>query len=114
MRRECPNAKRVMLTQDGYISASDEENIDEPSSENSDDNKVDVYPEDAAPNCKSLMVQRVPDDRIEGQGQRWNIFQTQCTVKDTSCKLIVDGGSYTNIVSKSLVDSLSLPTWKHP
>ena len=50
MRRECPNAKRVMLTQDGYISASDEETIDEPSSEKSDDNKCDVYPEDAAPN----------------------------------------------------------------
>ena len=42
MRHECPNAKRVMLTQDGYISASDEETVDQPSSEKSDDNKVDV------------------------------------------------------------------------
>ena len=114
MRCECPNAKRVMLTQDGYISASDEEKADEPSSEKSDDNEVSVDGYELAANCTNLMVQRVPADRIEGQGQRWNIFQTQCTVKDTTCKLIIDGGSYTNIVSKSLVDSLSLPTWKHP
>ena len=73
-----------------------------------------MYPEDVAPNCINLMVQRVPADRLAGQGQRWNIFQTQCTVKNTACKLIIDGGSYTNIVSKSLVDSFSLPTWKHP
>ena len=31
---------RSMLTQDGYISASDEEKADEPSSEKSDDNEV--------------------------------------------------------------------------
>ena len=113
MRRECPNAKRVMLTKDGYV--TDDENLDESSSEKSEDNdKVSVDGYELAANCKNLMVHRVPEDRIEGQGQRWNIFQTQCTVKDTSCKLIIDGGSYTNIVSKSLVESLSLPTWKHP
>jgi hypothetical protein len=30
-----------------------------------------------AANLKNLMVQRVPEDRIPDQGQRWNIFQTQ-------------------------------------
>ena len=115
MRRDCPNKKRVLLTQDGYVSASDEEKAAESSSEESEDNgEVSVDGYELAANCKNLMVQRVPEDRIEGQGQRWNIFQTQCTVKNTTCKLIIDGGSYTNIVSKRLVDSLSLPTWKHP
>jgi hypothetical protein len=114
MRRECPNAKRVMLTQDGYISASDDDQIDPSCEESEEHDNFDVYPGDVAPNCTNLMVQRVMADRIEGQGQRWNIFQTQCTVKNTACKLIIDGGSYTNIVSKRLVDSLSLPTWKHP
>jgi hypothetical protein len=114
MRRDCANAKRVMLTQDGYISASDDDQIDPSSEESEEHDNFDVYPGDVAPNCTNLMVQRVMADRIEGQGQRWNIFQTQCTVKNTACKLIIDGGSYTNIVSKRLVDSLSLPTWKHP
>ena len=111
MRRECPNKKRVMLTQDGYVSASDDDQA-EPSTEESEE--INAYPDDVGPNCTNLMVQRVAADRIEGQGQRWSIFQTQCTVKDTACKLIIDSGSYTNIVSKQLVESLSLPTWKHP
>jgi hypothetical protein len=104
-----------MLTHDGYVSASDDEKADASSSEDSEDNPeviVDGY--ELAANFKNLMVQRVPEDRIHDQGQRWNIFQTQCIVKDTTCKLIIDGGSYTNVVSKRLVDSLSLPTWKHP
>ena len=62
MKRDCPNAKRVMLTQD-------EEKADDSSSEKeADDNNVDVYPEDVAPNCRNLMVQRVSQDRLEGQG----------------------------------------------
>ena len=110
MRRECPNAKRVMLTRDGYISASDDEQVVDTPRDDSEEHGTDVYADDVAPNCTNLMVQRVLADRIEGQGQRWNIFQTQCTVHKTSCKMIIDSGSYTNIVSKSMVDSLSLPT----
>ncbi|KQJ88884.1 hypothetical protein BRADI_4g21912v3 [Brachypodium distachyon] len=66
MRRDCPNTKLVMLTQDGYVSASDDDKGDVPSSvESEDHDNFDVYPEDAAPNCTNLMVQRVPEDRIE-------------------------------------------------
>jgi hypothetical protein len=115
MKRDCPNRKRVMLTHDGYVSASDDEKADASSSEESEENpKVIVDGYELAANLKHLMVQRVPEDRIHDQGQHWNIFQTECIVKDTTCKLIIDGGSYTNVVIKSLVDSLSLPTWKHP
>jgi hypothetical protein len=115
MKRDCPNRKRVMLTHDGYVSASDDEKVDASSSEESEKNPeviVDGY--ELAANFKNLMVHRIPEDRIHDQGQHWNIFQTQCIVKDTTCKLIIDGGSYTNVVSKSLVDSLALPTWKYP
>ena len=34
MKRECPNEKRVLLTRDGYASASDEEAVSDTSSEN--------------------------------------------------------------------------------
>ena len=109
MRRDCPNKKKVLLTDEGYISTSDDEQEAVPA-DVSEEQETDVYPGDIAPNSMNLMVQRVAADRIEGQGQRWSIFQTQCKVQNTSCKLIIDSGSYTNIVSKSLVDSLSLPT----
>ena len=53
MRRECPNRKRVLLTQDGYVSASDEEKVDESSSEKSEDNEqVDVDGYGLAANLK--------------------------------------------------------------
>jgi hypothetical protein len=106
MKRDCPNRKRVMLTHDGYVSASDDEKADAPSSVEFEENTeviVDGY--ELATNLKNIMVQRVLEDRIHDQGHHCNIFQTQCIVNDTTCKLI--------IVSKSLVDSLSLPTWKH-
>src|SRR5438105_14443730 len=37
-------------------------------------------------------------------------------IKDKVCKLVVDGGSFTNIISKDLVQALllSLSTWRHP
>jgi hypothetical protein len=75
MKRDCPNRKRVMLTHDGYVSASDDEKADVSSSEESEETPeviVDGY--ELAANFKNLMVQRVPEDRIHDQGQRWNIF----------------------------------------
>ena len=78
MRRECPNEKRVLLTSDGYASASDEEAISDTSSAKSEDVENVVASFEAAEPYPSLMVQRVQEDRIEDKGQRWNIFQTQC------------------------------------
>ena len=48
------------------------------------------------------------------RGQRWTLFQTQCTIKEKSCKLIIDSGSYCNGVSKAVVDSLGFSTWRIP
>jgi hypothetical protein len=60
------------------MSVSDDEKADASSSEESEENNeviVDGY--ELAANCKNLMVQRVTEDRIHRQGQRWNVFQTQ-------------------------------------
>ena len=64
MRRKCPNKKRVMLTQDGYVSASDDDQADPTTEESEEVESVDVYPGDVTPNCTNLMVQRVTADRI--------------------------------------------------
>ena len=114
MKRECPNEKRVLLTKDGYTSASDEEVVSDTSSEKYEDVEKVTVSFEAAESYPSLMVQRVQEGRIEDKGQHWNIFQTQCKINNTNCKLIIDGGSYTNTVNKGLVDALGLPTWKHP
>jgi hypothetical protein len=45
------------------------------------------------------------------KGQRWSLFQTQCMVKGKACKLMVDGGSYCNGISKARVTTLGLLTW---
>jgi hypothetical protein len=38
MKRDCRNRKWVMLTHNGYVSASDDEKADAPSSEESEEN----------------------------------------------------------------------------
>jgi hypothetical protein len=75
MKRDCSNRKRVMLTYDVYVSASDDEKADASSSEESKENPeviVDGY--ELAANLKNLMVQHIREDCIPDQGQHWNIF----------------------------------------
>jgi hypothetical protein len=48
------------------------------------------------------------------KGQRWSVFQSECKIKDKVCKLVIDGGSFTNMINKDLVQRLSLSTWRHP
>lgn len=47
-------------------------------------------------------------------GQQLSVFQSECKIKDKVCKLVNDGRSFTNIISKDLVQALSLSTWRHP
>ncbi|KAK1602152.1 hypothetical protein QYE76_017195 [Lolium multiflorum] len=44
--------------------------------------------------------------------QRWSLFQTQCIIKGKACKLMIDGGSCTNGISKAMVAALGLSTWR--
>ena len=92
--------RREYYSQKMDTSASDEEKVDDRSSEKSEDLEKEAMSFEAAESYTSLMVQRVQEDRIEDKGQRWNIFQSECKISDTNCKLIIDGGSYTNEVSK--------------
>jgi hypothetical protein len=47
-------------------------------------------------------------------GQRCNIFQSECKIKEKVCKLIIDGGSFTNAISADVVYVLPLSTWRLP
>ncbi|XP_021763816.1 uncharacterized protein LOC110728481 [Chenopodium quinoa] len=45
--------------------------------------------------------------------QREKIFLTRCKVKERLCDMIIDSGSFTNVVS-TLIDKLKHPTTEHP
>nr|GMD82050.1 Asp_protease_2 domain-containing protein [Ipomoea batatas] len=63
----------------------------------------------------SCVVQRLlytTEDK--SPNQRNNIFRAYCSVVGKVCKLIIDNGSCDNIVSKTLVQHLNLPTQPHP
>jgi len=46
--------------------------------------------------------------------QRENIFHFCCTVQGKAYSLIIDGGSYANVVSLSMIEKLGLQTMTHP
>ena len=61
----------------------------------------------------NLLVKKVQEDG-DPKGQRWSVLKTQCMIKGRACKMIIDGGSFTNVVSKDLVRALGLSMWRHP
>ena len=63
----------------------------------------------------NMQLKRVHDEdsMAVSEGQRTSLFQTQCDIKGTSCKLKIDGGSCTNGISKMLVEKLGLSTWRY-
>jgi hypothetical protein len=74
--------------------------------------KHHVDPIDDASNGLSMLAQGVQSDgtAVQVKGQHSNIYQSQCKIQDKVCKLIIDGGSFTNAISSDLVVALSLST----
>ena len=77
---------------------------------------INIDDTDDASDGLSMMTRDVQSDgtAVMVKGQRSNIFQSQCIVEDKVCKLIIDGGSFTNVVSSDLVHALSLSTRRLP
>ena len=48
---------------------------------------------------RALSVQVREDEKV----QRENIFHTRCHIQDKVCSVIIDGGSYTNVTSTTMV-----------
>jgi hypothetical protein len=45
-------------------------------------------------------------DEAVWRNPRCSLFQTQCTIKEKACKLIIDSGSYCNGISRAVVAML--------
>jgi hypothetical protein len=71
---------------------------------------------DDASNDVSMLAREVQHDGIVSctKGQRSNNFQSECKIQDKVCKLIIDGGSFTNAISSDSVATLSLSTRRLP
>jgi hypothetical protein len=71
---------------------------------------------DDATNGLSMLAREVESDGtvVNVKGQRSNIFQSECKIQDKVCKLIIDGGSFTNAISSDVVHALSLSTRRLP
>uniref|UniRef100_A0A0D3HU84 Uncharacterized protein n=1 Tax=Oryza barthii TaxID=65489 RepID=A0A0D3HU84_9ORYZ len=63
-------------------------------------------------NGLSMLAYAVQRDgsNVDAKGQRCNIFQSECKIQEKVCKLIIDGGSFTNAIRLDLVYALSLST----
>ena len=110
---QCPNKRTTIARIDGEMETESDGDDDQiPSLKDACDDNV-KYPVKG----KSLVARRalsaqVKEDDMEQQ--RENIFHTRCHINSEVCNMIIDGGSYTNVASTTLVEKLNLPTLKHP
>ena len=74
------------------------------------------YDTDDASDGLSMIARDVQsvDSAVIVNGQRSAIFQSECTVKDKVYKLIIDSGSFTNVISSDVVHALSLSMRRLP
>ncbi|XP_039118780.1 uncharacterized protein LOC120254819 [Dioscorea cayenensis subsp. rotundata] len=96
---DCPNQKIISIVEEEIEEESDEDEVECSQMEevvHADEGELLV--------CRSLNVQRTQEDG-------WlhhNIFHTRCTCHGKVYDVIIDGGSFENVVSSDMVDKLQL------
>jgi len=89
------------------------EEIEGESEGNLEENLEEVKEE--ADEGEMLVLRRVLNNQRGAKDeQRENIFYTRCTVQDKVCSLIIDGGSYANVVSLSMIQKVGLQATTQP
>src|SRR5438105_5778201 len=121
MQRDCPSKRTYIATNDGYVSASDNE--DEYSigtnhagaGDDNDNTDEEVLDAGATEKYRTLIVHRALSTKVESDDkiQRHNLFHTFLIVKDCRVHTIIDGGSCNNLVNTEVVKKLGLPTHEH-
>ena len=107
---QCPNKKVMILRDNGEIESNDEDDTESMQPlENVDDEEYTVQGE-LLVTRRALSMQVKEDDKV----QRENNFHTRCHMQNKVCSVIIDGGSYTNVASTTMVEKLGLSTIKHP
>jgi len=112
---ECPNKKMVSLVEYQASCEELEEENDEGEKELLMIKALEGL--EVGPDEGEMLVIRRAFSGLASQNdleQRENIFHTRCTMKGKVCSLIIDGGSYANVASKTLVEKLKLSVSPHP
>jgi hypothetical protein len=112
--KECPNNRVILVTNDGeYTSASEEEaeagNVDD--IDNFEEHMGCEFEHGTALVVTQILSVQMKEAEI---GQRHNLFQTRAKVQDKVLKVIIDGGSYHNLVGREKVEKLGLKLRRHP
>jgi hypothetical protein len=112
--KECPNNRMILVNDDGeYTSASEEEveagNVD-------DTHKIEEHTGCEFEHGTALVVTQILTVQMKEAeiGQRHNLFQTRAKVQEKVVKVIIDGGSCHNLVSREMVEKLGLKLHRHP
>jgi hypothetical protein len=117
---DCPSKRVLVVRDDGEYSSASDFNEDTLALLADDHEDTDDHPEEHigtgdADHYESLIVQCVFSTQMERveQNQQHTLFQTKCVIKERSCRMIIDGGSYNNLASSDMVDKLALTTKPH-
>ncbi|KAF8052299.1 hypothetical protein N665_1574s0001 [Sinapis alba] len=106
---ECTNKRVMILLENGEYESED----DKPKSNY--EPTEDEYEEEPVKGklsvARRLLNLRTKTEELE---QRENLFYTRCLVKGKVCSLNVDGGSWVNATSETMVKKLGLEIQKHP
>ncbi|KAI4330434.1 hypothetical protein MLD38_028724 [Melastoma candidum] len=107
MSSECPTRRNVVIRELSDGEEEFKENVDPIW----DAEEIEEYPDEG----ELLVVRKalsVTPTREENQ--REIIFHIKCTVEGKVCLVIVDSGSCTNAMSRTMVEKLKLPVEVHP
>ena len=108
---QCPN-KKVMIMCDNEVMIEGENDGESMLSlKDATDNEIKYVVEGEALVSRHVLNSQVKEDNVEKQ--RENIFHTRCLINNKVCSMI-DGGSFANVASTTLVEKLNLSTIKHP
>ena len=109
----CPT-KRTMMVKEGQVVS---EHSDNSSRSNSLSPSKNLSEYECEIPCQGnlLMIRRMLGTipKLLYDTQRENIFHTRCLITNKLCSLIIDGGSCTNVASRTVVEKLALPTISH-
>ncbi|KAH9667915.1 Endonuclease [Citrus sinensis] len=108
---ECPNRKVVALVEE-ESDDKDAEDHENPSVEKDVEDREVTYADDG----NSLVIQKSLSI-VSEYGEDWlrkNIFHSRCTCHRKICNVIIDSGSFENVVATEMVKKLKLKTEQHP
>ena len=109
----------MLISHNGDIVSDDDDCEEMPGLTKEESLEIDSAEEECSPTqgeigclvARRVLIARIKEDE---QLQRENLFYTRCKINNKECSLIIDGGSCTNVASLIMVESLGLPTTRHP